>query len=268
MLRQKQVLGEEMTRQNVAELWDRVTSIPLLLLSLVFLWVYAAPIVNPELDPMMVSTFEVIQNIIWAIFVLDFVGRFVIADKKIIFLRRNFIELLAVVLPFLRPLRALRFLSVATIGFRRFGGKLRNRVTFYVLGTALMLWFITGLAVTEAERGVEGANITNVWQGWWWSFITMATVGYGDKFPISPEGQWVAVIIVLTGIALLGTVSAVLAAWFVDSVKETESEILDDAQMTNVAVAQLLVEVKALREEGKEMRKEINRLTPKQRTDK
>lgn len=249
-----------MTRQQLEQKWDRVTGVPLLILAFVFLAFYATPIINPDLDPKVVAFLDVSQTVIWALFVIDFVGRFTLAEKKVPFLKRNVIELIAVVLPFFRPLRALRLLSVATIGFRRFGGKLRNRITFYVFGAAFMLWFITGLAVTEAERGVDGANIANVWQGWWWSFITMATVGYGDKFPVSAEGQWVAVIIVLTGIALLGTISAFLASWFIDNIEKVETEILDDSEKTKETISELLVEVKALRKEVQKLSKQV---TPK-----
>lgn len=244
-----------MTREELEQKWDRVTGVPLLVLAFVFLAFYAAPIINPDLDPTLVAFLDVSQTVIWALFIIDFIGRFTLAEKKLPFLKRNVIELIAVALPFFRPLRALRLLSVATIGFRRFGGKLRERVTFYVFGAAFMLWFITGLAVTEAERGVEGANIANIWQGWWWSFITMATVGYGDKFPITPEGQWVAVIIVLTGIALLGTISAFLASWFIDNVEKAETEILEDNQKTNETLSALLGEVKSLRQEIHELKK-------------
>ena len=249
-----------MTRDQLEQKWDKFTGLPLLILAFAFLALYAAPIINPEMDPAVVNVLDTAQTIIWAIFVIDFVGRFSLAEKKWRFLKRNVIELIAVVLPFFRPLRALRLLSVATIAFRRFGGKLRNRITFYVFGAAFMLWFITGLAVTEAERGVEGANIANVWQGWWWSFITMATVGYGDKFPITPEGQWVAVIIVLTGIALLGTISAFLASWFIDNVEKVETEILEDTVKVNETISELMVEVKALRKEVQKLSKQV---TPK-----
>jgi voltage-gated potassium channel len=235
------------TRNELETAWDRKTSIPLLVLSLVFLVVYAMPIVAPTLNPTIIQACDISQSVIWAVFVVDFVGRFLLAEKKRLFLRRNIIELLAVAVPFLRPLRALRLLSVVTIGFRRFGSRLRNRVAFYVLGVAYMLWFIAGLAVTEAERGVQGANIQSVWDGWWWAFITLATVGYGDKYPVSPEGQWVAVVIVLTGIALLGTISATLAAWLVESGNETEKRILSDEKLSEETVTGLLAEVQALR---------------------
>lgn len=250
-----------MDRTNLEKTWDRLTAIPLLAFSLIFLWFYAAPIVDPDISPDLLAFFEIGQSVIWLIFVLDFVGRFIIAPRKGKFLRSNVIELLAVLLPMLRPLRALRLLSVVTIGLRRVGGKLRNRVALYVTGAAFMLWFIAGLAVTEAERGVQGSNIENVAQGWWWAFITLATVGYGDKYPVTPEGQWVAVVIVLTGIALLGTVSAVLASWFVDSVKDTESTILKDTEETNTIAAVLLDEVKQLRKENIKIQAQLRDLT-------
>lgn len=254
-----------MDRQSLENKWDKITGVPLLILSLVFLYFYAAPIVAPELDPGTKSFFEVGQTVIWFIFVADFLGRFIIAPRKLKFLRSNIIELLAVALPMLRPLRALRLLSVVTIGLRRVGGKLRNRVAIYVTGAAVILWFIAGLAVTEAERGVEGSNIANAAQGWWWAFITLATVGYGDKYPVTVEGQWVAVAIVLTGIALLGTVSAVLASWFVDSVKETEQNILKDTDSTNIAVEELVKEMKLLRSQNQKMSKQIEQIAKQQK---
>jgi voltage-gated potassium channel len=247
-------------RQFLETKWDKFTGVPLLVLSLVFLYLYAAPIIDPNLDTQIVELFEILQTFIWVIFVIDFVGRFLLAPNKKFFLRNNIIELLAVILPMLRPLRALRLLSVVTIGLRRFGGKLRNRVTIYVFGTAFMVWFLAGLAVTEAERGAEGSNIENVSHGWWWAFITLATVGYGDRVPVTAEGQWVAVFIVLTGIAVLGTISAVLAAWFIDSVKESKSEIVKDVNETNDLILALTKEVQKLSKETTSLKNEINQL--------
>lgn len=243
-----------MDRAELERKWDRATGVPLLVLSVVFLVIYAWPIIDPNLSGQVVGTFEVLQTVIWGLFVLDFVGRFLIAPRKWPFLKRNVIELLAVLLPMLRPLRALRLLSVVTIGLRRFGSKLRNRVTIYVFATAFMLWFLAGLAVTEAERGATEANIETVAQGWWWAFITLATVGYGDKFPVTSEGQWVAVGIVLTGIALLGTVSAVLAAWFVDALKDSKSELVSEAAETNAKLEDVLVEIRELKKENAEIK--------------
>lgn len=124
-----------MNRPQIEEKWDQATAIPLLVLSLVFLFLYAAPIINPELDPAVQAAFDIGQTVIWAIFVIDFVGRFILASKKLVFLRRNVIELLAVMLPMLRPLRALRLLSVVTIGLRRVGESFatESHCTFLVL---------------------------------------------------------------------------------------------------------------------------------------
>jgi ABC-type bacteriocin/lantibiotic exporter with double-glycine peptidase domain len=67
-------------------------------------------------------------------------------------------------------------------------------------------------------------------------------------------------VIVLTGIALLGTVSAVLASWFVGSLKDAEDEIIQDAETTAATLADLMTEVKAIRRENAELKREMKRL--------
>jgi voltage-gated potassium channel len=247
-----------LNRAELEKKWDKATGIPLLVLALIFLFLYSAPIIFPDLDPQLIQTFEVLQTVIWVIFVVDFVGRFTLSPAKRTFMKQNFIEFLAVLLPILRPLRALRLLSVLTIGMRRFGGKLRNKIAIYVFATASLLWFLAGLAVTEAERGAEGANITNFGQGLWWSFITMATVGYGDKYPVTAEGQFVAVGIVLTGIALLGTISAVLAAWLIDSSNESKEANEQENELTRKSLLSLTREIKKLNKEITSLKAELN----------
>jgi voltage-gated potassium channel len=73
---------------------------------------------------------------------------------------------------------------------------------------------VAGLAVTEAERHVDGANIQGVGDGWWWAITTMATVGYGDTYPVSPQGRIVGMSLMIMGVALLGTITASIASNF------------------------------------------------------
>lgn len=234
------------SRDEMEALWEKRTAVPLLVLSLVFLVAYAAPIINPDLPDALMVYFYWTNIFIWIAFVIDLVGRFILAEHKKPFLKRNIIMILAVALPFLR---LLRLVTVLTMGISRFGGEMRNKVGFYVLGGALMVWFVTGLAVTQAERGVEGSNIQNVGDGWWWSLITLATVGYGDRFPVTPEGRWVGVAIIVTGMAVLGTISAILASVLLDPSGKRDDEILEDTVQANATIHDLLAEVKALRAE-------------------
>ncbi|MBM3690611.1 MAG: two pore domain potassium channel family protein [Actinobacteria bacterium] len=56
----------------------------------------------------------------------------------------------------------------------------------------------------------------------WWAAVTVTTVGYGDKFPVSSEGRWIAVGLMITGIAVVGSITASLAAWIVGKVRDEE----------------------------------------------
>ena len=103
--------------------------------------------------------------------------------------------------------------------------------------------FVGALAVVDAERGTDGANITTMGDAFWWAATTMTTVGYGDRYPVTSLGRGVAVGLMVCGIAILGTVTATLASWLVERVSEAKDE--------PDLVAR---EVKVLREEILELR--------------
>ena len=77
------------------------------------------------------------------------------------------------------------------------------------------------------------ATITDFGKALWWSFVTVTTVGYGDLSPVTWQGKCIAVGLMITGIALIGVVTATLASWIVDRVdsettkraKESDNEI-------------------------------------------
>ena len=96
------------------------------------------------------------------------------------------------------------------------GLSLRARATTYVVAGAVLLGFVAALAVLDAERDSPEANITSFGDALWWAAATMTTVGYGDAFPTTGEGRIVGFGLMLGGIALVGTVTAALASWFVE----------------------------------------------------
>jgi voltage-gated potassium channel len=230
-----------------AERWDKATQVPLLVLGLAFLIAYATPIIDPTLPVGLRDFFEDVELITWVAFAIDFVVRLATTDRRWHFIKTHPLDVAAVVLPVLRPLRALRVLSIVFLTTRRLSKVLRNRVLTYVVVTAISVWFIAGLAVTDAERGIAGANIHSVWDGWWWSFITMATVGYGDVYPLSLEGRFVAVGLVITGIGLVGTVTAYIASWFAAATRDAEIAITAELGETEDKVDRLTTEVRELR---------------------
>ncbi len=74
----------------------------------------------------------------------------------------------------------------------------------------------------------------------WWSVTTVATVGYGDRFPTTTEGRLVAAGLMVAGIGLLAVVTAALASWFVDRIGRAEEQ-------TRGNIAELAEEVRGLR---------------------
>ncbi|WP_052462619.1 potassium channel family protein [Nigerium massiliense] len=86
-----------------------------------------------------------------------------------------------------------------------------------------LLAFVGALAVLDAEREFPGGNITTFGDALWWAFTTMTTVGYGDLYPITTMGRFVAVGLMLGGIAILSTVTAAISSWMVERVRDEVS---------------------------------------------
>ena len=114
---------------------------------------------------------------------------------------------------------------------RRAQTGLRGRVAIYVAGGASLLGFVAALAVLDVERSSPDANINDFGDAIWWAVTTMTTVGYGDHYPVTSIGRAVGFGLMLGGIALLGTVTATLASWLVESV-EAEKEQAESLQAT------------------------------------
>lgn len=180
-----------------------------------FLVAYAVPILHPELSPAWVRACEVASWAVWGLFAADYFIRLSLAEDRRRFVRGNMVALAVIVLPLLRPMRLVRLLPVLA-RMQHAGMSLRGRAMTYVVAGAILLAFVASLAVLDAERGSTGANITSFGDALWWATTTVTTVGYGDHFPTTGEGRIVGVGLMLGGIALVGTVTAALASWFVE----------------------------------------------------
>lgn len=194
--------------------WSKLSPTFLQVLGVIFLAGYAWPIINPKLSPALHSLCNWTLFVIWIFFAFDYFARLSIAENKRIFVRKNLLDLAAVALPFLPLLRAIRALAAVTVLSRRNRGSRSQQVTTSVVTLAFATWFVAGLAVTEAERHVDGSNIQGVGDGWWWAITTMATVGYGDTYPVSAQGRIVGAALMIMGVALLGTITASIASNF------------------------------------------------------
>ena len=193
-------------------------------LALAFLFAYSYPAFVVEVSPSSQSILDGIQWASWIAFAADLLFGIYKATNKVQFLKRHPIEILAVILPFLRPLRLLRFISFGTLVFEKVNLGKSIAISFKVIVTALFLTYLAGIEITMAERGEPGATIQNVGDGFWWAITTLTTVGYGDIYPTTTEGRFIAVGLMVSGICVLGVISATVAAWFVKMTQDDSGQ--------------------------------------------
>jgi voltage-gated potassium channel len=219
--------------------WERRTEWPLAMVAIVFLAAYAWPIIEADLQHSMRQTCSIMVYAAWALFAVDYLVRLVLAENRGRFVARHLLDLASIALPVLRPLRLLRLVALVRVLNRRATSSLQGRVAIYVACSASLVVFVAALAALDAERGHRGATITSLGDALWWAATTVMTVGYGDKVPVTAEGRWVAVGLMLGGITLIGVVTASIATWLIAQVRQTESD----------ANADVRAELQAIRED-------------------
>ncbi|MFF3564864.1 potassium channel family protein [Streptomyces sp. NPDC002574] len=234
---------------NRLDRWEQQTRAPLLALAMVFGAAYALPILLPDADPALITTARWTERSIWALFAGDYVVRLGLSEHRWDFVKRQPLSLAVVVLPLLQPLRLLRLVSALFLVGQRVRLAAQVRLTTYVVGAVLGLLAFGSVAVLEAERHSPHGNIRTIGDALWWSFTTMTTVGYGDHAPTTGVGRLIAVGLMLSGIALLGVVTANIAAWFLARFQEDEEEGRRLQEITE----ELLREVRELRREVAEL---------------
>ncbi|MFB9363413.1 potassium channel family protein [Actinoplanes nipponensis] len=222
------------------------------MLSVLFIAVYAVPILDPGLDPRWRRGCEAANLVIWALFGLEYLARLSLARNRRWFLRSHWFDLLVLLLPILRPLRALRLITALSVLNRRAEAWTRGRLAIYVGVTTTLLVLIAALAVLEAERGHPDSTIQTYPQALWWGLVTITTVGYGDFYPTTLEGRLVALAMMLAGIGLIGFVTGSLASWIVERIETAEKSADESADS-----ALLLREIRELRREVAGLRLEV-----------
>jgi voltage-gated potassium channel len=225
--------------------WVRATQWPLAGAALAFLAAYAVEVLAEPTGGARVAC-ELVVNVTWVMFVVDYVVMLVLAEQRVRWFLRHLLDLAAVALPFLRPLRLLRLVQLFRVLQHTTGAAVRGRVTLYVVVTTALLVFVSALAVFDVERHASGATIVSFGDALWWAMVTITTVGYGDLTPVTEAGRLIAVGVMLGGIALLGVVTATLASWIIEQVGRRD-EAAQSA--TRQEIRELTAEVRALRQE-------------------
>lgn len=220
----------------------------MLVLSVVFLAGLVTPVIDTHLDHGWRTAITTCDTAIWAVFLAEYLTRLALARRRVHFVSHNVLDLIVVAVPVLRPLRLARIARLAR--FARVGalsaqttGKSRSRlhvdVAIQVVVVAVLIVFVGSVGILDVERNAPGSNIHTFGDALWWAMATVSTVGYGDKYPVTGQGRLIAAAVMLTGIAVLGVVTASVASWFVEHLQTIESDETSTAARAEVLQSQL-----------------------------
>ncbi len=201
--------------------WETRTNIPMALLGLAYLACYSAEVVFSD-NQQLVHFLEIVSQVVWLIFLVDLIIRFFAAERFGKFLKKNWLEVVSLMLPFVRFLRVFRAV-LALRAIKRFSSNRASATGLYVLMLVPLTWFTGAVAVLDAETASPGGSITNLREALWWSLATITTVGYGDKYPITLEGQLIAAVLMIAGISLFSAGAAMFASWMLAGPKSADS---------------------------------------------
>ncbi|MFN3286505.1 MAG: potassium channel family protein [bacterium] len=192
-----------------------------------------------RMDPAVRGVLEYADFAVCGVFFADFLlSLWRASDRWGYFLRWGWLDLLSSVptLDFLRwgrlgrvlrILRVLRALRASRI-LAEFALERRAENTLLAAGLLTLLVVVSGaVAVLQFEGGPE-SNIRTAEDALWWAVSTITTVGYGDRYPVTPEGRLVAVMLMAAGVGLFGVLTAYLASWFVGSRTRPGDAVLEE----------------------------------------
>ncbi len=209
-----------------------------------FLGVYAVQVLDVAPTPLVQHLIAWADIAIWATFVADYAIRVRLSTDRWRFVRTHPLDLVAILLPPFRPLRALRAAPMLISGLHR-ARLTRARLAVFVGSTSLLVVFLCSLAFLDAERGAPDTKVTDYGDALWWAAVTVTTVGYGDVYPVTVEGRVVSIVLMAFGIGLISFAIGTATSWVVDQVKSVDAS----ARRTDREVDELTAEVRALREE-------------------
>lgn len=190
--------------------WEQRTATILVVLGAVFIVVYSVVVLWPDLPREVQAALVALLGVVWLVFIAEVVVRIMLTPKgeRWNFVWRHPVDVLSAVLPLFRALRVVSLLREVPYLQRRSGTAVRTRIVLFALSYALMFVYFIALATLAAERDARGATITTFGSAIWWAVVTIATVGYGDTYPVTVPGRIYAVLLMTGGIAIVGTASA------------------------------------------------------------
>ncbi|HNX16985.1 MAG TPA: ion transporter [Methanoregula sp.] len=131
----------------------------------------------------------------------------------------------------LRVLRLMRLLRILKIGRYTDAAKTFQKVlerkkeeillAFFILIIVLLL---SSSMMYTVEHDAQPEKFPDIPHAMWWGIVTLATVGYGDVYPVTPLGQFIGGIVVVVGIGIFALPMGIFASGFVDVINEKQQK--------------------------------------------
>jgi len=218
-----------------ARRWARRFELPMIMLAIWMLieWYLREKNIYSPVFAMVTDWF------IWLFFFIETAVITSMVDDKFRYLRNNWMNLFIIIAAFpllwvgtnyvaiLRTLRVLLILPMLLNVSATIRKVLAKNYLGSVLMVALAFTLISGLLMAGIDPAIE-----DVWQGIWWAWVTVATVGYGDMVPESTAGKVFGAIVILFGVGFFSLLTASFSAYFVSrgevEIEEEEVEEINE----------------------------------------
>ncbi len=231
---------------------------PMLLLSLLWLVVVVLELIRGA-----TGLITSVGTIIWLIFIAEFLLRLALAPDKTSFLKRNWLTILALIVPALRLFRAfaviraarllrgvrlVRIVTTANRSMNALRATLRRRQFGYVAGLTVLILALGAAGMRNFEPADEvTGGFTSYWHALWWAGMLIASLGT-DFWPVTVEGRILSALLALYGLAVFGYIAATFASFFIGR----------DAEEPKAALAGA-ADIRALRHEIAALRSELQK---------
>lgn len=220
--------------------WEERSSRPMFVASVLYLLAFAAPIMSTRIQEPYDGYLNIIQMILWGLFAADYCIRLYLAPRRLYFITHNLMNLAIVLLP---AWRIVSFLAMIHLTTNRQYKRL-SELAVKLFGYTAIFIIMFALAIYSVESSEPGAMIRDLPTAYWWTFTTLATVGYGDVYPITGIGRVIAVVVMLYGVGMVAVATGALASWIIEKIGGREEQ---EYPATKADVDDLRQEISELR---------------------
>ncbi len=215
-------------RHDLVDRIEHVTRFPMTLLGVAWL-VVGVVVLTTDVEDAASTALVATLFVLWVVMLVEYVVRLVVTPDAKGYLRRRWVEPATVVLPALQGWHIVgieRMSLLVREGELRLEFILKHHSLFRVLLAVIGVLFLGAWLVLLFEQHTKGSNIHDYPDALWWAIVTVTTVGYGDRYPISEGGRIVAVVLMLVGIGLIGVLTATVASVFIKEHTDANKEEL------------------------------------------